>query len=189
MHVWGLSHPPPQSVFSLSWRSPSCNSGAWAESVSVVLLHLCSVSPLGRPPGLWAAVSGCLSVSYVPSAFLVTSLCLRLRHTRLCPWVCTCSSRVILLTLRITAGGIALPFGKKILSGKRVWIPGRVSPGRPLPCKQNHILPHLSRLSKGTVCPRASPVQGGWDGQPVVTRALAVPTCCPEHRGRSGGWS
>lgn len=103
-------------------------------------------------------------MSYVPSAFLVTRLCPRHRHTRHCPWVCTCSSRVILLTRRITAGGIALPFGKKLLSGKRVWIPGRVSPGEPLPCKQNHILPHLSRLSKGTVRPRAAPCKGGGMG-------------------------
>ena len=57
-------------------------------------------------------------MSWVPSAFLVTRLCLKHMHTRHCPWVCTCSSRVILLTLYITGGDIALPFGKTFFLGK-----------------------------------------------------------------------
>lgn len=57
-------------------------------------------------------------VSCMPSLFLMTGTCFSYAHSML-PWVCACSSQVILLTLHIMGGNIYLPFGRALFLGNK----------------------------------------------------------------------
>lgn len=77
-------------------------------------------------------------------------------YTQHCPWVCACSSRVILLTLHIMGGDIYLPFENVLFLGKE--------PGFPAGCNQEDHCPVnkitfgllLNGLFKGTLRLRVS---------------------------------
>lgn len=81
-------------------------------------------------------------------------------YTQHCPWVCACSSRIILLTLHIMGGDIYLPFGKALFLGKELRLPADCNQADHCPVNKITFVPHLNGMFKGTLSLAASTVQG-----------------------------
>lgn len=107
-------------------------------------------------------------------------------YTQHCPWVCACSSRVILLILHIMGGDIYLLFGKALFLGKELGFLAGCNQEDHCPVNKITSVPHLNGTFKVTLCLRAGTVR--WRARAFSECSLGT-TRSLAHLGSSVVWS